>query len=113
RTNYFIPRVHTTFERAFPDIATMRLEAERGDETSRLGRPMVFTENSPPDRFLPCSNPLCYRGGCDVQQFLSGVVAARKTDVEETLFCQGFEGSPKGKKRYGPCDTYYRVKGKI
>jgi hypothetical protein len=113
KKNYFIPRKPTTFETAFPQIATMRLEVERGEGANRFSNPMVYTEESPPDRILPCDNPLCYRGGCDVQRFLSGVVAGHEVEVERMLFCQGYEGSPKGRKNYGPCDTRYKVKVKI
>jgi hypothetical protein len=90
KTNYFIPRVPTTFERAFPQIATMRFEVERGQEMNRLSRPTVYTDKSPPERVLPCDNPRCYGGGCDVQRCLSGIVAAHETEVEETLFCEGY-----------------------
>ena len=110
KINYFIPRVPTTFENAFPEIAAMRLEVERGEAFNRFGHPMVYTEKSPPERVLRCDNPLCYGGGCDVQGFLSRVVAARETEAEKTLSCKGYEGSPKGRRIYGPCDTYYKVR---
>lgn len=112
-TSYFIPRVPSTFDKVFPEIESIRLEAElHGEGVNKYNQTAVMTEKHF-ERFLPCHNPLCYGGGIDLQRFVSYLVAGRKTEEEDTLFCQGHEGSPKGRKNYGPCDTYYKVKANL
>jgi hypothetical protein len=34
----------------------------------------------------------------------------RQTEYETTMHCLGYEGSPKGRRNDGLCDTYFKVK---
>jgi hypothetical protein len=36
--------------------------------------------------------------------------AEGKTDAEYHESCQGYEGSPKGRRNYGPCDNTFQIK---
>ena len=38
------------------------------------------------------------------------VVYPRRTEFEKTVSCKGYEGSPKGARKYNECSTYFTVK---
>ena len=44
---------------------------------------------------------------------MRNMVYGRQQELEETMLCRGQEGSPKGRRVYGPCDNYFKVKIKI
>jgi hypothetical protein len=58
-----------------------------------------------------CSNPECYGGGVLLSFLMHDMVRARKTEGSFKEFCRGYEGSPKGRKRYRKC--MYSFAGKI
>jgi hypothetical protein len=60
---------------------------------------------------LNCRNPLCFGGGLNLYSLiLWAVVGAKRTEYETTERCEGYEGSPKGRRKDGPCFTYFKVK---
>lgn len=38
------------------------------------------------------------------------MVSKKQTDLETVAICQGYEGSPKGKRRYRSCINSFKVK---
>jgi len=38
------------------------------------------------------------------------VVEAKLTEFETAISCDGYEGSPKGRRKGDPCDTMFRFK---
>lgn len=103
------------FERVCPEVETIRVEIRpigEGFKPFREGSEVliVYTENSVPP-ILNCRNPRCYGGGVDLDQLIRWfLVQGRHTEFEDLISCCGYEGSPKGRRNDGPCDTKFRVK---
>jgi hypothetical protein len=115
QTNYLIPRVPTTFDKAFPEIEEIRVEVRpqgEGFEPHRGENDRVDTYvNGGIPSIINCRNPRCYGGGLNLAYLIRwSIVEARRTEFEHRYTCEGYEGSPKGRKNYGPCDTQFRVK---
>lgn len=104
-----------TFAQAFPTVQSVRVEVRPNGEgfepfMAERERVDVYTENTLAP-IINCRNPRCYGGGLDLGYLLRwGVVEGKRTEFEDTILCKGYEGSPKGRKKDGPCDTYFKVK---
>ena len=87
-TNFFLAK-KSRFQ-AFPQIATLSGTVEEdGDGVSeRFG---VRSLGKDTGEYFDCSNPLCY-------------------NKEDTRLCEGYEGSPKGRRRYQDCMNSFRIK---
>ncbi len=46
-------------------------------------------------------------------EIIHAMVRDKKTDHEEERKCQGYEGSPKGRKRYRSCLHSFHIKAHI
>lgn len=102
-----------TFSDVFPEVKSVRMTvSEEGHLT--LGRysyepkVRVYTEKQFPE-YADCSNPKCYNGGVQIAQILREMVLDKKTHLETGKACQGYEGSPKGKRRYGKCVNFFKI----
>lgn len=96
------------FSKAFPTIAEVRI-----DVVSRFtpsGEEREYSTRSEPREFIDCTNPRCYNGGVPLGHMLRGMVEGRKTEEQWSPPCQGYEGSPKGRRQTGPCDNHFTVK---
>jgi hypothetical protein len=105
--------VERTFEEAFPDIIEPRFEVKtvsRGSEFTDGTR--IFNMSNKQVEFFDCGNPLCYGGGFSMGHVLSRMYSAqpKQTHYEGGESCRGYEGSPKGKKRYRGCTNHWKVK---
>lgn len=104
----------TSFEEAFPQIDSLDVTVEEtGKGVHREPRTWRFSEENPPGKYVDCSNDLCYNGGVDVGSILRAMVRNDETSKETTEFCQGYEGSPKGQKRYKDCINKFEVQIEI
>jgi hypothetical protein len=110
-TNYFIGE-KTTFEKAFPEIENIRVTVEEFEDFFSDGRKRFYSKENAGE-YIDCSNPICYNGGFSLGSLIRNMVSTRQTELETTKFCQGYEGSPKGRKRYGPCEHRFKVKIEI
>ena len=109
-TDYAIPRVATTFEKAYPEVKTLQFEIEGSDIWGRYKIDHRGTEKNF-RQLINCANPHCYGGGVNLDRLLRWSLIERKqTSFEETISCCGYEGSPKGRRKTGSCDTSFRVK---
>ena len=64
--------------------------------------------------YVNCSNKLCYNGGVSVCDVLRHMVDAKLTEYEsEVRICQGYEGSPKGRRRRNPCVHTFKVEARV
>ncbi len=111
----WLGKKNATFEQTFPRIKSMRIEIEEEGEgtTTRHGdgtKKHSFSVPSPPGPYIDCSNPLCYNGGLHVGRLLKFMVERGDTELESVESCQGFEGSPKGRKKHGECLNMFKVK---
>lgn len=48
---------------------------------------------------LDCHNPLCQRGGVDLNHTLREMVATRRAELENVKMCSGIEGGPSAAPR--------------
>ncbi|OFV90043.1 MAG: hypothetical protein A3H95_16795 [Acidobacteria bacterium RIFCSPLOWO2_02_FULL_64_15] len=98
----------SSFSKAFPEIKSVSMVVEEQD-SGQVVRSYNFKEDTLPGEYLNCTNPRCYNGGYDVGQTLRFMVAGHTTHFEDHRSCQGYEGSPKGRRRDGPCDRAFKV----
>ena len=103
-----------SFDEAFPEIENVVIEVEeRGDGVNHwgfCGSRRVYKNPHLPGEYIDCSNPLCYNGGVRVGSIIHEMVKERSTGrVGSTSFCQGYEGSPKGRRRYRKCTNSFKV----
>lgn len=100
------------FAKAFPDIHAVRIEVETGHAPS--GNPKrVFSGQHLPGEYVDCDNPLCYNGGFSIGEVLRDMVQKRERDREGRAICRGYEGSPKGRRKYRDCVNFFRYKVRI
>ena len=59
--------------------------------------------------YIDCINPLC-GGGFSIGSILREMGRTKETNKEVIKMCQGYEGSPKGKIKYGKCVNRFIVK---
>jgi hypothetical protein len=98
------------FEKAFPGVKNIRVEViEEGEGVSKYTNPSIYTGNNLPGEFINCKNPRCYGGGIRIGDQIRFMMADGETYKEFSDSCDGYEGSPKGRKRYGPCDNYFKI----
>jgi hypothetical protein len=117
-TNFLFAK-KTSFAEAFPEILQVTVEVEEsgtgvssgifGNQQTRLTR---YTETSLGE-YADCSNRLCFNGGIDIGSMLREAVREQKTEFGGTGRCQGYEGSPGGRRKHRECMNYFKVRGEI
>lgn len=100
-----------SFREAFPSIQSLKVIVDEYDGPW-LDRSYYYDERTAA-QYINCHNPMCYNGGFNLGQLLWFMTEKGETTLEDTLYCQGYEGSPKGRVRYGPCDRRFKVKIEI
>jgi len=109
-TEYVFSR-KVPFEQAFPEIKSFRAEVQTLSEGSRhVNYISVYTMDNKPGEYIDCRNPLCYNGGFSIGQILRDMVSKRQTHYEGSALCQGYEGSPKGRRHYRSCLSFWKIK---
>lgn len=110
----FFPKT-ALFSDVFPEIKDLSIEIEQDSfRNKKLDTVKSFYDiDHPPRPFKDCDNPLCYNGGFNIGQILKYMVTKKETEEENTISCQGYEGSPKGRRKYGPCFNLFKYKIKI
>jgi hypothetical protein len=99
------------FEEAFPEIKDFRIEVQTLSEGSKfVDYISVYTMQNKPGEYIDCRNPLCYNGGFSIGQILREMVRKKQSDYEGSALCQGYEGSPKGRRQYRSCTSHWKVK---
>ena len=99
----------THFADAFPEISDVRVKVDYGSDYY-LGRIIhSYDARSLPGEFINCRKQRCYNGGFSIGAILREMARQRQTEKSETVYCQGYEGSPKGRKKYGRCDASFKV----
>jgi hypothetical protein len=110
-TNYvFSSKV--AFSDAFPEVREARVKVVEQGHTgswSSGDSTRSFSSLRGLGEYIDCSNPLCYNGGFSVGSILREMVPKRETHQETTTVCQGYEGSPKGRRRYRSCINYFTI----
>lgn len=99
------------FGEAFPEIKNFRIEVTTLSEGSQfVNYTSVYTKENKPGEYIDCKNPVCYNGGFSIGQILREMVGEKQTHYEGSAHCQGYEGSPKGRRRYRSCLSNWKIK---
>ena len=99
----------SVFEEAFPEIKSLKVESREISHRALRKNKRVFDQTSFGE-YIDCSAPLCVKGGCAIGSLVREMVANKQSTLETTERCVGYEGSPKGKRRYGPCVNMFDIK---
>jgi len=98
------------FSKAFPNIQKVQVVVEEvGEGVSEQTLARHLTEQTLGE-YINCRNPRCYKGGVRIGQILRFMEESGETEREQQEYCQGYEGTPKGRKRYGPCENTFHLK---
>lgn len=103
RLQPFLGGQRVPFLEAFPDLETLELTVtEHGmhgpEHTTRVTDQRFFS-------VVDCSNAVC--GG--VEPYVREAIRARAETVEYSKMCEGYEGSPKGRRKYRKCLNTFQV----
>ena len=104
----FVFSKKVSFEEAFPTIEDIDIKVEH------LGHYGVQQWNKvqrlkKTGEYFDCTNTVCYGGGFSIGSLVRKMVDAKQTHAESHEFCKGYEGSPKGKRRYRSCTNSWNV----
>lgn len=102
-TRPFLQGKPSSFLEAFPKVKTLSFEgAQRGDASGEGQREERFSETNLP-RVIACSNPRCQQGGYDLSAYIITLARDRKPQMEGQIYCNGYEGTPKGRRKGDAC----------
>lgn len=94
-------------DHAFPGIDELQVTVvqDRFGQYTPDGRRREsrFTKKNIP-RYLSCMNPRCQQGGLDLQQ-----IVLLWSEGESTVWCNGHEGTPKGRRKGDPCENRFDI----
>ena len=96
------------FKEAFPEIKSVIVEIEEGYGIHKPHKRRYTQDNI--GEYIDCSNSICYNGGFSLGSILCKMVREKQNDLETFEICQGYEGSPKGQKRYRSCINSFDIK---
>jgi hypothetical protein len=99
-----------SFADTFPTIEELHVDVLESGSGVRPGFHRRGYDSASAKEFVNCSNSHCFNGGFNLGDILREVVKSGNTTSETDHYCQGYEGSPKGKKFYQTCDHSFRVK---
>ena len=116
-----------SFTKTFPEIENIFIEVkefessmrkpERDDEWERAmgsysSYPRIhrYSKNHLPGENINCSNALCFKGGFSIGSIVRNMISKKDTFKEGKEHCQGYEGSPKGKRKYRNCSHQFEYK---
>lgn len=105
-----------TFDETFPEIADLEISVEETDggwPVEHGEHRFTFSNRQHLRPYINCRNRACYNGGISIERLLSMMIAARSTLFEDQERCQGYEGSPKGQRRYRDCMHAFKVRIKL
>ena len=108
-TDFFFGK-KVPFAEAFPEFKNVSVEVEEIGKGSHYGPIKRWYTEKNLGEYIDCSNTICYNGGFKIGEILREMVKNKQNDLEITRHCQGYEGSPKGRKNYGPCFNYFNIK---
>ena len=98
-----------SFDEAFPQIEDVVVEVKESGHGIRRDNRRVYRKPYLGE-YIDCSNPICYNGGFSIGAILREMVRNRQAELETSKICQGYEGSPKGKRKYRDCVNFFKIK---
>jgi hypothetical protein len=112
QTDFFFSGPKLTFAQAFPEIEDLQVAVKETDQSyvpHTLVCESAYCRTNPPGEYVDCRNPDCYNGGFRMGDILREMVQQMRTDFTTTLSCQGYEGSPNGRRKYDRCYHVFEV----
>ncbi len=103
----------TSFTEAFPEIEDIQVEVKFTGAGIRSWNQTRHLTKESLGEFVNCQNPVCYGGGFSIGEIVREMVRSRKEKFEASRGCRGYEGSPKGRRRYRSCINSFDVKVQI
>jgi hypothetical protein len=95
---------------AFPEINTISVEVDFGYDYY-MGRVIRHCDaKSLPGECIDCRNSRCFGGGFSMGEIVRNMIRDGMAEYSNTIYCRGYEGSPKGRRRYGSCDASFVVR---
>jgi len=98
------------FAEVFPDIEDVTVDVTESGYGAREGRRSLYTRQDLPGEYIDCSNPVCHNGGFSIGSVLREMARDHLTELQVSKFCQGNEGSPKGRRIYRKWLNGFEVK---
>lgn len=119
-TNFLFSK-KVLFKEAFPGIESISVIVKEYENAGQkpddgLGlypKTYIFNNSRLPSEYIDCSNIVCYNGGFSLGSVLRDMVLKKEALKEGKSFCQGYEGSPKGNRRYRSCIHRFEYKIEI
>jgi hypothetical protein len=105
-----------TFAEAFPTVDEAEVEVEEIDRPFRktLLDVRLTSKGKELAECYDCGNPRCSGGGVSIGEVLRHMVKESLTEHETPVIaCQGWEGSPKGRKKDKRCLRRFKIKARI
>jgi len=115
-----------SFSEAFPQIDNISIEIKeyengiRSDKekdfwnkiSNSISYPHInkYSISYTPGEYIDCSNSLCYNGGFSIGEIIRSMIRRNEEVREDSILCQGYEGSPKGRRKYGDCPHEFDYK---
>ena len=93
---------------AFPEIEDIRVEVKETGEGCNWNSPIVL-EKEQLGSAIDCHNPRCFGGGFPVARVVQQMVRTRQGELKISRRCQGYEGSPKGRRKARDCYNRFEV----
>jgi hypothetical protein len=108
------------FDKAFPEIDDIKIEVIETSELktsdtlkSEQYQNLKRTYGKTIGEYIDCHNKFCYNGGFSIGSIIRDMVNTKQIVKEDAVFCQGYEGSPKGRKRNRSCLHYFSFRVEI
>jgi len=100
-----------SFDKAFPEIEDVKVEVtESGEGITQLNRERIYGKQTFPGEYINCPNPMCYNGGFSIGEIIRDMIRNKQAELVTYKMCQGYEGSPKGRRRYRSCVNSFDIK---
>jgi hypothetical protein len=100
------------FDKVFPQIEDIKVTVQELGK-GVIGDGVLVYKKNQFGEYIDCSNPRCYNGGFSIGSIVREMVKDKKVEFNTSRNCKSYEGSPKGRKRYGPCDNTFTINVKI
>ena len=107
RDGNFVFAEKVSFDEAFATIDDFEIHVKVGGLGRRNHEWTYTRKNGAPGEYIDCANSLCYRGRFSIGGVLREMVGKKLTEHSGSALCQGYEGSPKGRRKYRDCLTLF------
>lgn len=100
-----------SFDKAFPEIEDVKVEVtESGEGLTQFNRERIYSKRTLRGEYIDCHNPMCYNGGFGIGEIIRDMIRNKQAELVTYKTCQGYEGSPKGRRRYRSCVNSFNIK---